>query len=67
VQAESKKAQEGLDPKSKEYKEAWSKAYTAHRKELDPIRKELQSLSKQIGELVPAPQRKAYIWLYERL
>ena len=67
VQAEASKAQEGLDPKSKEYREAWSKAYTARTKELQPIRKELQSLAKQIGELMPAPQRKAYVWLYERL
>jgi hypothetical protein len=67
VQAEAKKAREGLDPKSKQFREALSAAYASHSDQLTPIRKELQSLSKQINELVPAPQRQAFVWLYERL
>jgi hypothetical protein len=67
VQAETAKAAEGLDPKSKEYRAKWSEVYRKHNDEFTAIRNELQAVTKKIGELVPAPQRQAFVWWYERL
>jgi hypothetical protein len=67
VNAEAQKAAEGLDRSSKEYREQWSAAYAKYKSEITKVRKEYQRLAKQINELVPAPKREAFVWLYERL
>ena len=67
VSAEATKATEGLERGSDEWREKWSAVYAKYRKETTEMRGETQGLAKQIGELVPAAQRKSFIWLYERL
>jgi hypothetical protein len=67
VNAEVKKAAAGLDRASKEYREKYSEAHEKYRKPLAAIGKEYQRLAGRIGELVPAAQRKSFVWLYERL
>jgi hypothetical protein len=67
VKEETEKAAEGLDPKSKEYRAKWSEVYQKHNGEATAIRGELTEVAKKIGELVPAPQRQAFVWWYERL
>ena len=66
VRAEADKAAAGLDRSSDEYRKKWSAAYQKYGGHIAAIRKESQDLAKQIGELVPAPQRKSFVWLYER-
>jgi len=67
VNAEAAKSAEGLERTSKEYRQKRSEAYAKYRKQISAIQKESQRLASQIGELVPAPQRKSFVWLYERL
>jgi hypothetical protein len=67
INAEVKEAASGLEPNSDEYRKKWSAVYQSHRAEMTGIQKESQALGKKIGELVPAPQRKSFVWLYERL
>lgn len=37
------------------------------RKVVTAKRKVMQDAAAEISKLVPAPQRKAFVWLYERL
>jgi predicted nucleic acid-binding Zn-ribbon protein len=67
MKADTAKAAEGLERTSKEYRQKSSEVYAKYRKALSAIQKEYQRLGKQIGELVPAAQRKSFVWLYERL
>jgi predicted nucleic acid-binding Zn-ribbon protein len=67
INAEAAKAAEGLEPNSDEYREKRSAAYAKYRDQMTAIHKENQSLATKIGELVPAAQRKSFVWLYERL
>jgi hypothetical protein len=66
VNAEASKAAAGLDPSSDEYRKKWSAVYAQYGGQISAARKESEDLAKQIGELVPAPQRKSFVWLYER-
>ncbi|MHC4108059.1 MAG: FG-GAP repeat domain-containing protein [Planctomycetota bacterium] len=67
VNAEASKATEGLERSSEEYRKKRSAVYAKYRDQMTAIGKESQGLAKQIGELVPAPQRKSFVWLYERM
>ncbi|MHC4933243.1 MAG: FG-GAP repeat domain-containing protein [Planctomycetota bacterium] len=66
INAEAAKATEGLERSSDEYRKKRSAVYARYNDQLSAIRGESQRLAKQIGELVPAPQRKSFVWLYER-
>jgi len=67
LNAEVNQAAEGLERSSPEFRKKWSAIYAKYRDQMTAIRKEGQALSKRIGELVPAPQRQSFVWLYERL
>ncbi len=67
LNAEAAEATAGLDRKSQEYRTKRSAVYTKHRKETSAFAKESQALTKKIQALVPAPQQKSFVWLYERL
>jgi len=67
IQEKTAKAAEGLERNSKEYREKWSEVYQQHGAEMAEIRKEFQAVTAKIGEMVPAPQRVGFAWLYERL
>ncbi|MHC4136193.1 MAG: FG-GAP repeat domain-containing protein [Planctomycetota bacterium] len=67
VNAEANKAAAELDRSSEEFRKKWSAVYAKYRNQISGIQKESQHLAKQIGELVPAPQRQSFVWLYERL
>lgn len=67
VNAETAKVAEGLERNSEEYRKKWSAVYAKYGEQISSARKESQRLAKQIGELVPADQRQAFVWLYERL
>ncbi len=57
----------GLDRSSEEYRKKWSETYAKYGEQIAEVRKEVQRLAEQIGELEPAPQRRSFVWLYERL
>ena len=67
VNAEVAKAAEGLERTSKEYRQKWSEVRAKYGGQIAAWQKENQRLAKRIGELVPAAQRKSFVWLYERL
>ena len=67
INAEIAKAAEGLERTSDEYKKKRSAVYAKHRERLTAIGKEYKDLADRIGELVPAAQRKPFVWIYERL
>ena len=67
INAEVAKAAEGLEPTSVEYRKKRSEAYKKYRGQTTAIREQNQALATKIGELVPAAQRKSFVWLYERL
>ena len=50
--------------------EEWTKVMRAvngrYGEQRSAIRKEAKEVADAIGELVPAPQRKSFVWLYER-
>ena len=66
IAATAKKATEGMDTSSDEYRKARSAVYAKHRDDYMPFVKEAQALTKKIGELVPAAKRETFVWLYER-
>ncbi len=67
INAEANEAAKGLDRGSDEFRKKWSEVWKKYDEPMSAVRKESQGLAKQIGELVPAAQRKAFVWLYERL
>ncbi len=66
MRAEADDAAAGMDPKSNEARAMKSAVYTKYRDQTSALTKEYQALAKQLNELVPAPQRKSFVWLYER-
>jgi len=66
ITEKAKKATEGLDNTTEEYRAKWSAVYEEHRDEYMPVIQENQELSKRIGELVPGMKRETFVWLYER-
>jgi len=66
IQAEIAEASAGMDRNSKEARLKRSAVYTKYRKERSAFAKEFQALNKPLNELVPGPQRKSFVWLYER-
>ena len=67
VDAEVAKQAEGLEPNSAEWRKKRSVVSAAHRDERSAIYADRVKVLKLIGELVPSPQRKSFVWLYERL
>ncbi len=67
INAEVAKQAEGLERNSPEWRKKSSEVRAAHREETTAIRRELMKVTRLIGELVPAPQRKSFVWFYERL
>ena len=67
INAEVAKQAEGLELNSPEWRKKQSAVYATYRDQTTAIRTELAEVSKLIGELVPSPQRKSFVWLYERL
>ena len=66
MQAEAAEATAGMDRKSKETRAKRSAVYAKYRDQSMAFGKENQALTKQLNELVPGPQRKSFVWLYER-
>ena len=66
IRAEATEAIAGMDSKSVEARAKRSAVYAKYRDQTSAFGKEYQALAKQLNELVPAPQRKAFVWLYER-
>jgi len=67
VDAEVAKQAEGLERNSAEWRKKWSEVSAAHRDERNAIQADRVKVLKLIGELVPSPQRKSFVWFYERL
>jgi len=67
VSEEAKKATEGMDRRSKEARAKTSAIYGKYRQQMTAFSKQLQPLTKKLNALVPAAQRQAFVWLYERL
>ncbi|MHC4955995.1 MAG: FG-GAP repeat domain-containing protein [Planctomycetota bacterium] len=66
VNAETAEAAKGAERSSDEYRKAWSATYKKYSAEMGAVRKDSQAVAKKIGALVPAAQRKSFVWLYER-
>ena len=67
VNDEVAKATEGMDRSTPEYREKWSKVFESHRADYTAASQKIQTLTKQLEELVPGPKRETFVWLYERL
>ena len=67
ISAEATEATAGLDRKSKEYRTKRSAVYAKHQEKTAAFAKESRALQKQLNALVPAAQRRSFVWLYERL
>ena len=66
ISEKANKATEGLDSSTDEYRKKRSAVYAEHRDQYMPVMKQVQELTKKIGELVPGPKRETFVWLYER-
>ncbi len=66
ISAEAAEAIAGMDRKSVEARAKRSEVYAKYRDQRMAFAKESQALTKQLNELVPGPQRKSFVWLYER-
>ena len=64
---EATEATAGLDRKSKEAREKTAAVYNKYRDQTSEFYKKVNALTKQLDKLVPGPQRKSFVWLYERL
>ncbi len=67
ISAEVTEATVGLDPKSKEWRAKVKPIRAKYRNENSAFGKERLAVSKQLKALVPGPQRRSFVWLYERL
>ncbi len=61
-----KAATAGLDYSNPEYQKKASEVYKEFRPEYMGAMKQVQAIGKKLGKYVPAPQRQAFVWLYER-
>ena len=66
INEQTRKATKGMDPKSKEYREKFMETYRLHSSKMLPISKQTSKLNRELNSLVPRPQRKSFVWLYER-
>ena len=66
VNEETAKATEGVDPASPEVRKKRSEIFETHRAEYTAASRKSQVLSAELQELVPAPKREAFVWLYEQ-
>jgi hypothetical protein len=67
ISAEATEATLGIDRKSKEWRTKRSAVYSKYRDQTSAFYKRTSALKNQIQKLVPGPQRKSFVWLYERL
>ena len=65
--AEISAATQGLDLTSDAYRKKRSEVYAKYSEQRNKVRIEYMGYGKRISWLVPAPQRKAFVWLYERM
>ena len=56
-----------MDSKSVEARTKRSAVYAKYRDQTSAFSKEYQALAEKLNALVPGPQRKSFVWLYERL
>ena len=66
IQAETAQAATGMERGSPAYQKKYSEIFNKHRDDYTAIRQKIQGLAKELNELIPAPQRQAFVWLYER-
>jgi len=59
-------ATKGIDRSDEAYRKKASAGYQEHGDRLRAIGREVKEVADRIGELVPAAQRKSFVWLYER-
>ncbi|MAG58103.1 MAG: hypothetical protein CMJ83_17595 [Planctomycetes bacterium] len=57
----------GLDRKSDAYREKRAAIYAGYNDQASAMRKQTQAVTKKLNALVPGPQRRSFVWLYERL
>ncbi len=60
-------AMKGLEPRSPEAREKGSAVRESFKDRIAPAQKRMRDLYQKHRELVPGPQRKAFVWFYERL
>lgn len=66
ISTEAAEAIAGMDSKSKEARTKRSEVYTKYRDQTSAAYKEFQAVKDKLEKLVPGPQRKTFVWLYER-
>jgi hypothetical protein len=62
--AEAQKASAGIADEAEAGKR-YTEAYKAQKKERDQNRERMQKLTEELGTLVPAAQRRSFVWFYE--
>ena len=67
IRAEATEATAGMDAKSKAARAKTVAVYKKHRDRTSAFAKQSGAVTKQLNALVPGPQRKAFVWFYERL
>lgn len=67
MSAEVMKAIEGLERRSDEARAKGGEVRAKYKDRIAPLSKRMRELRAQHGELSPGPQRKAFVWFYERL
>ena len=67
MRAEATEATAGLDRTSEEARAKTTAVYAGYRDQTSASMKEHQALTEKLNALVPGPQRKSFVWLYERL
>ncbi|MGA1523963.1 MAG: FG-GAP repeat domain-containing protein, partial [Planctomycetota bacterium] len=67
VSSEAGRAAAGLAPGSEEAQEKISAVYASHREESSRLSQAVQQIRSKVEELAPGPQRKSFLWLYERV
>lgn len=66
MRAEATEATAGMDNTSPEARAKTSAVYAKYRDQTQAHAQEYQALTKELDALVPGPQRKSFVWLYER-
>jgi hypothetical protein len=67
MRAEATEATAGLERNSDEARAKTTAVYAGYRDQTSAFAKEGAAITEQLDELVARPQRKSFVWLYERL
>ena len=64
--AEVQEATAGLDRSSTEAREKSAAVYAKYKDEITAFANEAKALKEKTEKLAPGPQRKSFVWVYER-